>query len=220
VPGHRLLAPIALAALATPSLLASTADAATLALSAPCFLESSTITAAGQGWDAGKTVSVSDPQSHFYGSATADAAGNFVTTFRAPLLPTIKPAVVAYVASASEFSNPALTAQVPFAVTNARVDAKLSGNPRSKVRFSISGFPGGSTVYGHWVFARRARANVKMGVVPQPCGIVRRKVRRIPATLRSGLWTIQFDTNRRYSAKTQAKQVLKIRIFKSFRFHR
>ena len=115
----------------------------------------------------------------------------------------------------AEIGNAALTAQAPFSVTNQRVDAKLTGNPRQKVRFSISGFPPNKTVYGHWVFQRRVRATVAMGKVPAPCGIVSRRVRRIPARLRSGTWRIQFDTSRRYSARTTPRQILKLTVFRT-----
>jgi hypothetical protein len=197
---------------------ASTAGAATLLLDQPCYLEGATVVAGGQGWDAGKTVQIRDDAgSRFYQSADTNPMGAFLTNFRAPLLPTIKPAVQSFVATATEIGNPGLTAQVPFSVTNARVDADLGGKPTQLTRFSISGFPPKRIVYGHWVYKRRARADVAMGRVPAPCGVVTRRVRRIPARVHSGTWRIQFDTHRRYSARSKPRQILKLTVFRTFR---
>lgn len=216
MPARSAAAAIAIAAAAGAT--AGPAAAATLLLDQPCYLEGATVAAGGQGWDPGKTVEIKDNAgSHFYQSATTNPMGAFLTNFRAPLLPTIRPAVQSFVATATEIGNPALTAQAPFSVTNARVYANLSGKPTQTVRWSISGFPPNSTVYGHWVFKRRARATVAMGKVPAPCGVVSRRVRRIPAPLHSGTWRIQFDTSRRYSARTKPRQLVKLTVFKTFR---
>jgi len=214
VPARSAVATFAIAAAAGAT--AGPAAGATLLLDQPCYLEGATVVAGGQGWDAGKTVEIKDNAgSRFYQSATTNPMGAFLTNFRAPILPTIKPTVQSFVAAASEIGNAALTAQAAFSVTNQRVDAKLTGDPRQKVRFSISGFPPNKTVYGHWVFQRRVRTTVAMGKVPAPCGIVSRRVRRIPARLRSGTWRIQFDTRRRYSARTTPRQILKLTVFRT-----
>jgi hypothetical protein len=216
VPARSAAVAITIAATAVAAA-AGPAAAATLVLDQPCYLERATVIAGGQGWDPGKTVEIKDSAgSRFFQSATTNPMGAFLTNFRAPLLPTIKPAVQSFVAAASEIGNAALTAQAPFMVTNARVDADLTGKPTQRVPFSISGFAPRKIVYGHWVFKRRVRATVAMGKVPAPCGVVTRKVRRIPARLHSGTWTIQFDTRRRYSARTSPRQVLKLTLLHTF----
>ena len=78
----------------------------------------------------------------------------------------------------------------------------------SKVRFFASGFalgqPRGAAmpaIYVHYVDPRgKARLTVPLGTGQGPCGTIRRtkRMRIFPFVPRSGTWTLQFDTSRRY----------------------
>lgn len=74
--------------------------------------------------------------------------------------------------------------------------------PSNTVTFRFSGFEPGRTIYGHYRFGGRVRANVKMGTASSPCGLLTARRDQIPVPdPEVGLWRIQFDQRRTFSPR-------------------
>ncbi len=206
-----VLATVLAAALGVPSVAAA---AGTLSLDAPCYYTGQTIAATGQGFPAAAPIAISDPiRSLFSASTTSDTTGTFNTTFIAPRLSSSKPAVKKFTATATDTNDPTQTASTTFYDVQPGVDANVNGRLSTPVEWTIAGFAGGQTVYGHWVFKNKSRKTLTMGDVPGACGLVQRTVKRLPTVARTGIWTAQFDTKKTWSATTKPRVYLKIQVF-------
>jgi hypothetical protein len=71
---------------------------------------------------------------------------------------------------------------------------------RSRVRFRGRGFTAPGMVYAHYVFAGQSHKTVRIGATHGPCGLFTRRMRQFPFkhSPKVGVWTIQFDQQRRY----------------------
>lgn len=200
----------AVAALAAPA-----AAAPSLSLDAPCYYAGSTISATGNGFPPNAPVQISDPDTgSFSASVTADPVGTLLTNFTAPSLSNAKPAVVKFTATATDTADATQTASATFYDVQPGVDANVNGSLTTPVVWTIAGFGGGRVVYGHWVFKHKDRKTLKMGTVPGQCGLVKRKVKRLPVTPRVGVWTAQFDLKKKWNATTKPRVFLKIDVFR------
>jgi hypothetical protein len=207
-----LLAVPAAAIVAAPA-----AAAPTLALDAPCYYTGSAVTASGTGFPAAAPIVVSDQDSNAFSvAATADPLGAFTASFPAPDLPQ-RPAIVPFTATALDGTDTTQTAAAQFFDVQPGVAANVNGALTTQVTWTIAGFVGGQTVYGHWVFNHRSRKTVEMGKVPDPCGIVHKKVARIPVPPKVGVWTAQFDAKKAWSATTKPRVFLRINVFRHSR---
>ncbi len=215
VVGHMNRAP--LLALAAVALAAPTAAAAapTLSLDAPCYYAESAITATGLGFPASAPIQITDAAGDaFSASSMADPMGTFTASFQAPPAPSSKPAVVPYTATATDGADATQTATASFFDVNAGVDANVNGRLSTPVTWTVAGFVGGQTVYGHWFFEHKNFKTLKMGKVPGACGLVKRRVKRLPVTPRVGIWTAQFDTKKEWHATTKPRVFLRIQVFR------
>jgi hypothetical protein len=209
----RLAVPVvvALGLAAAPTSLA----AGTLSLdsSSSCYYTDKPVTITGQGWAPGDMISVTDPVPDFFTQVTADTTGTFTATFKAPILPTIKPTVKQFTAIATDTTQTTQTTSVPFFDVQPGVDANVNGKLTTPVVWTIAGFAGGQHIYGHWVYKHHSFKTLKMGTVPGACGLVTKKVPRLPTKPRNGIWTAQFDTSKTWHATTKPRVFLKIQVF-------
>lgn len=180
----------------------------------PCYVGSTPVTLTGTGFEPGKRVVV-QTKTPFEVPAT-DPVGAFSARFPAPIVPTAKPRSERFTLTATEPDNPAVTAATTFLVTTFAVKVTPArARPTHEVRYSLSGFTPGTTVYGHWRFHRRTRKTVRMGRADIPCGFVSRRMRQIPARARTGRWDVQFDTHRRYSRRSLPRLSIVISVFRA-----
>ena len=114
--------------------------------------------------------------------------------------------------TATETSNPAITASA----TVKHVDPKVRIRPRTGPAFAnrhfrASGFTGGSTMYGH---RRRAGkvANFRVGKLTGACASVRTRGPLLPPHAKAGVYRIQFDTFRKYSASRRQKALFRVKV--------
>ena len=77
-----------------------------------------------------------------------------------------------------------------------------NGAAGRKLRISASGFTTGKRLYAH-VVRGKYRHNVSIGKLKGPCRTTKARRRVLPAGLSTGVYTVQFDTKRRYSKKTK-----------------
>jgi hypothetical protein len=197
----------ATAALAVPA----AAQAGTLTAQGSCFVTGNAVPVVGTGFTAGSIVSISGGA---FGSAQADAAGNFTTQLQAPLVTTVAPRTIT--ATASDGAN-AGVATFPVIARILNTNAPLNGRPRQKTTWRFSGFPPGTAIYGHYRFGGRTIKNYRFGRPTGPCGTLTVRARRMPiaaSRIRRGTWTLQLDQRRHYR-RSGARRVVRFRIIRT-----
>jgi hypothetical protein len=207
-----------LTSIALSAVTAAAGSAATVAVDKPCYDESNTMTITGAGYTPGDTVDVT--ATGVFGTAPVDAAGQFALAVKAPPLGTIAPSHQAFMLTATSEANPTVTAAALFNVATFAVTTKPpQARPSQRVRFLFSGFTPGKAIYAHYVRSGKVRATARFGVAASPCGTLTVRARLYPDNHpATGVYHIQFDSTRRYAAKTAHKLVATLRIFKSFTF--
>jgi len=193
------------------------AQASTLAVDAPCYLENAPISASGTGFTAGGPVNFSfDGQ--LSASGNADPAGNVAQPLTAPILPgtTLQHT---FNLAAQDQTNPAAAATAPVTVTKLAATVKPQrAKPTRRVRFGIHGMAPGRTVWLHYVFHGKQRARVRMGKAKAPCGALTVRKRFFPIRRPAvGTWTFQFDESKRYSKHSLPRIRGPVTIFRTFK---
>jgi hypothetical protein len=179
---------------------AAPAEAATLTVvgTKSCYRAGDALILSGAGFTPGGQASVTlDGQD--LGVLPVDAAGNFSAPLNIGTLKGIRPRTLI----ATDAANPANVAQAQFLGSSLAVTVKpRNGAAGRKLRIKASGFTTGKRLYAH-VLRGKYRRNVFIGKLKGPCrtGTVRRRV--LPAGLATGVYTVQFDTKRRYSKRTK-----------------
>ncbi|HEX2507078.1 MAG TPA: hypothetical protein VHK23_02065 [Miltoncostaeaceae bacterium] len=93
--------------------------------------------------------------------------------------------------------------------------------PSSVVTFRFSGLEPGRPVYAHYRFGPRVRANVAMGRASEPCGLLTARRRQIPVRDPDvGLWRIQFDHRRSFSARATPRLTATVDVLRTSRGRR
>jgi hypothetical protein len=179
---------------------AAPAEAATLTVagSKTCYRAGDALTLNGSGFTPGGQASITlDGQD--LGAVPTDAAGNF----SAPLNIGALKGVSKRTLIATDAANPANVAQAQFLGSALAVTVKpRNGAAGRKLRIKASGFTTGKRLYAH-VLRGKYRHNVFIGKLkgPRRTAKVRRQV--LPPGLAPGIYTVQFDTKRRYAKKTK-----------------
>ncbi len=139
--------------------------------------------------------------------------GGLDGTVRAPF---VEEGQRAFTLRAAERNNPDNTATVTGKVTRLSVEQIPSrAATRERVRFRGRGFTEPTkSIYAHYVFAGRSRKTVRIGRPDGDCGLFSVKRRQFPfkKSPRIGVWTIQFDQERRYNPKATVRVPLPVRV--------
>jgi hypothetical protein len=192
--------------------LAPAAQAATVSVSPqkPCYRSGEVIGMSGSGYTPGGPVDISS-DGRSIGSTAADGAGNFGGT-----LEVASPIERIKNYAATDRSNSANTASVPLRISPFGVSVSpRNGAPGRRLRIVARGFTTGRRLYAHVVRGRR-RSNVRVGRLRGPCRRLRVRRRLFPANARPGVYTVQFDTRRRYSPRTPVRIRFRVTIFSIF----
>lgn len=192
-----------LAAAALALLAPAAANAATLAVSQPCYYPQQQLLANGTGWGPGSSWSIktTDPSNQVFDYGTADAAGNFASTAEvAPLIDidAVKPKTFTLTGQQDQQD----VASTTFQVANLLVKLKKEdGKPTKSTRWSFSGFIPGQPVYVH-VRRKGKTYTQRAGVASAPCGTLTKRMRRLPAwpkrRIAYGTYKLAIDNNKRY----------------------
>ena len=192
--------------------LAPGAHAATVSVTPQkaCYRSGETIGMSGSGFTPGGAVDIaSDGQS--IGSTTADGSGNF-----GGRLQVASPTQRLKTYTATDQSNPANNASAQLRVSPFDVVVSpRNGSPGRRLRIVARGFTTGRTLYAHIVRGRQ-RSNVRIGRLRGPCRRLRVRRRVFRGNTQPGTYIVQFDTRRRYSARTPVKQRFRVTIFRTF----
>ena len=211
---HRTVALVL--ALAATLVAAPAAGAATLETSTRCYQELQDVVVTGAGYAPMSKVAISRDGEAF-GTADADAAGNFTVKFPAAELGR---GVHENVSTLTAIDAALNTATTRYRTTKIFADFSPSkGDPRTLlVRFEVNGFGllrRGASVYLHYVNPHgKSVRNVRLGTAAGTCGKIRKTRARhlfpFPAPER-GAWILQFDTNSRYTRATSKSPYIWVR---------
>jgi hypothetical protein len=187
-------------ALAAPA----AAPAASLKTDFPCYIEQTPMRVLGSGYSPDTKITVSAPQ--VFATTKTNGEGAFSTTVKAPIFPTVRPGSARYTIKAVETENTDVAAVVSYRVANFAFEtAKSSGSPKTKRRWSFSGFSPGDPIYGHFRYKNRTRGTIRFGTAKGPCGELTARAPGIGVTghVAAGNWVVQVDQRKRYSRTTK-----------------
>jgi hypothetical protein len=207
----------AVAALTTVALVApAAAQASTVAVDRPCYTEGDQVTLGGTGFSPGSTVSISGDG--FYGSAPVLANGAFVYTGNAPLQYASKPGSKTVPFSVTDSAGVTSSGTLRVAPLAMRVNPSR-GNPRKRVKWSFSGFPQGSTIYGH--FSRGGRTfSHRFGRAKGACGTLSTRAKLLPIPskrVHRGVYRGQIDTSPSLVTSALPRLTFSLQIYKVYR---
>jgi hypothetical protein len=119
--------------------------------------------------------------------------------------------------TATDQANLALTASVPVQLSslNVKVTPK-NGDPSKRKKIVARGFTSGKVLWAHVRRGGKAR-NVRIGKLKGACKTITTKRQMFPSDAAPGLYTVQFDTKREYSAKTRPNITFFVTVFRTFR---
>jgi hypothetical protein len=203
-----------LLALATAGALAApaSAQAASIAVQAPCFVSGQPVPVAGSGFTPNTPITLNGDAS---GSATSDPGGAFSAPLIAPAVTTIAPKTVTV--NASDPANPANAATVSFPVVKGVYvsNVPINGRPAEKTTWRFAGFQSGGPVYGHFRLNGRTERNYRFGTAQGACGTLVAHAARVPVrNLLAGMWTLQLDQSPHY-AGASPHRTFRFRIYRS-----
>lgn len=204
----------ALPALATIALAApAAAPAATLSVDKSCYGPGEAVKFSGGGYTAGGPVALSVGGQQL-GAAAANQVGEIAATIPAP---GIKGKQRTDVFTATDETNLSLVATAPVRLTslNVKVTPK-NGDPAKAKRVVARGFTSGRTLWAH-VQRGSAKRNVKVGRLKGACHTLDVKRKLFLANAQAGVYSVHFDTRRRYSSKTAPQVTFLVTVFHTFR---
>jgi hypothetical protein len=196
---------------------ASASAAGTVTLDKACYVEGAPIAVTGAAFGPGAQLTLgSSAGGETLGTAITDPAGAFATRVAAPAAPDDGAHATDVLSTTVTVANPldaTQNASAPLRVVNFTVDRGKTTNPKTVRTWSFSGFPAGSTIYGHFRRAGRTLADHRFGKATGACGLLHARAAGIPvAKLAAGTWTIQVDTAKAYKRHRIPSLELKVSI--------
>jgi hypothetical protein len=214
VKGRLALAAVAGAAatLAAPAL----AEAAAVGLLQPqkaCYRSGEQVGVGGSGYTPNTGVTITADGQALRSGPTADPNGNFAGNLTVGQRRGSKLKTYAF----TDQSNPANTAALPpLRVSALSVTLRpRNGRPNRLFRIRARGFTTGSRLYAH-VVRRGYRRNIRLGRLRGACHTLATRRRLFTSGLPTGIYTVQFDSRRRYSRGTRVKVRRRFQIFRRF----
>ena len=211
VPG-RMRRRIALLPVLGLLVVAPAAEAATTAIAPAkkCYRSGEKVVFGGTGFTPNNTVRVTSNGVAIPGGLTTNPVG----TFLGRLTVGQRSGEQTKTYQAIDNANPTITAATAIKVSALNVGVKpKNGNPGRKLRIKARGFTSGGTLRAH-VVKGRFRRNIRIGKVKGACGKVTKRKRIFRSSTRSGTYTVQFDTKRRYSRKTAVRIRYRVTVFR------
>jgi hypothetical protein len=181
---------------------AASAQAATLTVAGTksCYRLGDALVVNGTGFTPNGPVSFT-LDNRDLGTLAADAAGNITAPLQVGTLRGIR----ARTLIATDATNPANVAQAQFLGSALTVSVRpRNGVAGRLLRLKASGFTTGRRLYAH-VLRKGYRRNVFIGRLKGPCRKLSARRRVLPSGLAAGVYTVQFDTKRKYAKKTKVR---------------
>ncbi|MGI8844787.1 MAG: hypothetical protein ACR2HC_01190 [Thermoleophilaceae bacterium] len=212
---RRFAVPAAVLVVATAIAAPATAGAATLRADKPCYGGGDKLTLLGEGFTPGGTVNLTtNGTTTPLVASRADTRRPGLIRAVAPVLPLTTGTTRTQIFSATDVTNPALTASTPVKRSIVRVLVKpANAGPSKRRRFSARGFTTGTTLYRH-VVRGRAVSNSRQGRLKTACRTLSFKRVLFRKTPGSGTYKVQFDTSRKYSSTRAQRVVFRVRVYR------
>jgi hypothetical protein len=210
---HVMLAGAVATSVLALALAPSAWGAAVVTVDRPCYdiqAEGDQVTATASGFTPGDQVAfaVGGPNPGLYALKDADAQGTATAVFQPFPLVGLDPGVLAEPLTATDDDlSPATVAATTITISRLAVSVTPHTNSLKVVKtYRFSGFTGGGTLYAHYLLGHHLLATRSLGHLAGPCGTLKVKSRLLPLPkLKEGLYKVQWDTSRRYSAKAAQK---------------
>jgi hypothetical protein len=195
---RRIAGAFAVTALALVAPAAAQAATLSVAGNKACYRAGDSLILTGTGYTPNAPVDVT-LGGHDLGQLTADAAGNISSPLQVGNLSGVSTRTLV----ATDATNPAVTATAQFLGSALIVSVKpRNGTAGRKLRIRASGFTTGKRLYAH-ILRKHYRRNVFIGKLKGPCRTLKVRKRVLGAGTPNGVYTVQFDTKKRYSKKTK-----------------
>jgi hypothetical protein len=199
------------------ALLGAPAEASAATLSASpkkaCYHSEERVNLAGADFTPRSSVRFTSDGAPVQGSLTTDLTGAFGA--RLEVVRHTGEKVKTY--TATDQTNPTVTASVRLRVSAVAVNVRpISGDSGRPRRITARGFTTGRRLYAH-IRRGRFRRNLRVGTLRGACHKLKITRRLFRAGTRSGVYTLQFDTRRRYSASTPVRSRFTVTIVRSSR---
>lgn len=199
-----LLAAVALAA-------PLTASAATLSVDKRCYGPGDKVSFSGGGYTPNGQVAFTVGGQQL-GVTTANPVGELAVALAAPQIDGKQRTDVF---TATDQTNLALAASTNVLLTSLDVTVSpKKGNPGKARRIKARGFTTGKTLYAHVKLGKKRR-NVKIGKLKGPCKTLNVKRKLFASNAPTGLYSVQFDAKRKYSAKTAPSVTFLVNVFQT-----
>ena len=192
---------------------AAPAGAATLAVAGPksCYRTGDGLILSGSGFTPNGEASIA-LDGRVFGTVATDALGNFTTPLTILGLKGVKTRTLV----ATDALNPANVGSAQFLGSALAVGVRpRNGAAGRKLRLKAQGFTTGKRLYAH-VLRKGIRRNVFIGKLKGPCRTLTARRRILSGSLPSGVYTVQFDTERRYSKKTKVWVRFRVTVTQTF----
>ncbi len=189
------------------------ASAATLGVSPlkPCYRSGESFSMSGSGFTPNGPVNVTANGTALMGSPlNADAAGGIGSSLT--LGQNTKQQRKQLVAT--DATDPTLTASTSVLISTVRVKVTpRDGAVGKRVRIRARGFTTGKTLYAHIRKKGKVLRNVRLARLKGACRTASVKRRLFSPRTKDGVYKVQFDTNRRYSARAVVKSEYTVTIY-------
>jgi hypothetical protein len=204
-----VLPSLAVLALAAPA----AAPAASLSVDKPCYGPGEQVEFSGGGYTASGPVALSVGGRQL-GIADANSVGEFAASIPAPAT---KGRQRTDIFTATDQTNLSLTANMLVHLTslNVKVTPK-DGDPSKAKRIVARGFTTGKVLYAH-LRRGNSKRNVEVGRLRGACRTLDVKRKLFAADAQTGVYKVQFDAKRRYSAKTAPQVAFLVTVFRTFK---
>ena len=202
----------ATAALAAAPAAAEAAQVTLLKPQKACYRSGEVVGVGGTGYTPSSGVTITSDGQTLSSGPTADGTGSFSGGLRVGNSSGAR--VKTY--SFTDQANPANTASVGLNVSAFGVSlSPKNGRPTRVFRIRARGFTTGKRLYAH-VVRRGYRRTVRLGRLKGACHTLKTRHRLFTSGLATGVYTVQFDSKRKYSRKTKVRIRRRFQIFRRF----
>lgn len=192
---------VSLALLALAAVAAASASAATLTTDRRCYRTNEALSLSGGGYTPNGSVPFT-LNTQPWGALTADPNGAVSYTVKSPPPAKDPTKMRDYTLTATDQTNPALTATTKFQVVHTNVTIKPALVTPGMVTFSAVGFTSGDKLYIHYLLNGKHVVTKKLGKLHLPCATLKKQARMfLFRPVKPGNYTLVFDTSKSYSAK-------------------
>jgi hypothetical protein len=120
--------------------------------------------------------------------------------------------------TATDQVDPSIAASTRVRVSALDVSVRpRRGRPGRRVRVKARGFTTGKRLYAHIRRGRRYKKNRRIGRLKGACRKLSKRTRFFSRRTPAGIYTVQFDTKRRYSRRTAVKLRFSVTVFHTVR---